>query len=117
MLFLKSFGMTVGLTIAIASGKLGSGPLDVDILMESYWPTHQLYFTRTTTSSVSGCANLSSDEWFLVAVQIQNHRNKLDAEERFFIDTVVNYMLTGTETVPTPDHKSWLCHLKKRLKL
>jgi len=114
---MSSNNLWKGLTIAIVYVSVGSGALAVDIGMESYSPVPPPIYTRIPSTSVSGCGKLTSDEWFLLAVQIQDHRNRLDKGEQAFVDAVVNYMLTGTETIPTPEHKSWLCHLKTRLKL
>jgi hypothetical protein len=53
----------------------------------------------------------------MLAVQIQNQRHKLDAEETAFVANVINRLAVSEEAVPTPEHRRWLIHLKIRLGL
>ena len=113
-MFLTKLSMAA--TIAIASARLGSGPLDVDILMEGYWPIQPPYFIKTRSSNACGSVR-SPLEWFNLAVAIQNQRHRLDKEETLFVANVINRLTVSEDAMPTPDHAEWLCHIKGRLGL
>ena len=57
------------------------------------------------------------NEWFNLAVAIQNQRHQLDDEETRFIANVVNRLTVSEDAMPTPEHKKWLLSLKQRLKI
>jgi hypothetical protein len=108
--------LSMGLTIAIVSARLGSGPLDVDILMEGYWPIQAPSFIKIRTISVCGSVETPQD-WFNLAVALQNQRHRLDKEETLFIANVINRLTVSEDAMPTPDHAEWLCNLKRRFGL
>jgi hypothetical protein len=56
------------------------------------------------------------DEWFIMAVTVQNQRHLLDAEEKRFIDNVVNRLAVSQDAVPTPEHQKWLRNLHQRVR-
>src|SRR5215831_15188937 len=102
--------------IAIASARLGSGPSDVDIVMDSYWPIQHQYSIKT--KNINACGSVRSPlEWFNLAVAIQNQRHKLDREETAFVANVINRLTVTEDAMPTPDHAEWLCSLKGKLGL
>ena len=72
---------------------------------------------RTTTFSASGCGEHTADWWFKTAILIQNNIHELAADERRFINDVVNRLAVSEYAMPTPAHQEWLCNLKRRLKL
>jgi hypothetical protein len=59
----------------------------------------------------------TADEWFNLAVTIQNHDHQLDPDERRFVKNVVNRLAVSPDSVPTPEHKKWLLSIKQRLEL
>jgi hypothetical protein len=55
------------------------------------------------------------DEWFQLVVELQNHQEQLDPEERRFVANVINRLTVSEDAMPTPEHQRWLLNIKARL--
>ena len=113
----KNSGITVAWTTAIVCVSATFGPSVVDITTVKSLPAQPVIYTRTPILNAYGCDRMTANEWFLLAIDIQNKGAQLDAEERMFIRNVINRLAVEVEVMPTPAHKEWLCNLKRRLKL
>ena len=102
---------------AIASGSAGSGVSGADTVTARFSPVRLDDSTRIQILSASGCDKFTANQWFILAIDIQNKGAQLDADERMFIRNVINRLTVSADAIPTPDHKIWLCNLKKRLGL
>jgi hypothetical protein len=55
------------------------------------------------------------DEWFKIAVAIEQEWDRLDGDERKFIANVINRLTVSPDATPTPEHRRWLLNIKQRL--
>jgi hypothetical protein len=56
-------------------------------------------------------------EWWRLVLAIEAQQGRLDADEKRFIANVKNRLAVSSDAVPTPEHRIWLLHIKKRLAL
>jgi hypothetical protein len=54
-------------------------------------------------------------EWWHLVLAIEAQQDRLDADEKRFIANVKNRLAVSSDAVPTPEHRIWLLHIKRRL--
>jgi len=58
---------------------------------------------------------LTPDQWWAIVISIEQHQDRLDVEEKRFIANVKNRLAVSEDARPTPEHASWLLHIRDRL--
>jgi hypothetical protein len=66
-------------------------------------------------SIIRARAQTSPDDWFRLVIVIQDNQHKLDADDRWFVRSMVNKLTADAAAMPNPPEQRWLLDIKRRL--